>query len=115
MIESAAPFSLLGNMAGKDRQAEVPDIWRLLGQEITSAMMKSYPLSKPRGNRPQVPLPGLEYDAPASGGWYEEQGARRRQLMDGGRGSLLTRIQLYLAPGHYIAYALSLHGWRRAG
>lgn len=76
MIESAAPFSLLGNMASKDRQAEVPDIWRLLGQEITSAMMKSYPLSKPRGNRPQVPLPlaPLSMMPQPLAAWYEEQG-----------------------------------------
>ena len=34
MIESSSPFSKLGNMASKDRQAGVPDIWRILGQEI---------------------------------------------------------------------------------
>ena len=76
MIESSSPFSMLGSAAGSDRQGAIPELWRLLGIELTDTLMKNYPLSKPRGNRPQVPLPlaPLSLLPKPLAAWYEEQG-----------------------------------------
>jgi hypothetical protein len=82
MIESSSPFSMLGSLASKDRQAAVPEIWKILGTEITHGLMQSYPLSKPKGNRPQIPLPLAPLSrlpAPLRR-WYEDQGENESAL-----------------------------------
>ena len=76
MIESSAPFSMLGSLAAKDRQGAVPEIWRMLGELVTEGLMTCYPLSKPKGNRPQLPLPLARLDQLPEplARWYREQG-----------------------------------------
>jgi len=82
MIESSSPFNMLGSLASKDRQAAIPQIWKILGTEITHGLVATYPMSKAKGTRPSVPLPLAPLDrfpAPLQR-WYEQQGENETTL-----------------------------------